>query len=190
MAFHSVGLANGSPRCLPVPVLSLKAQAPHWASIVAGGRSTGLPQCSRRRGAWLLPIPRPVPSGMDGTSMMSGSPHSLHPRAVNHNAIALREKRRQRYSGRKTMVGSDKSGVDKDYGFRGDSTPRRRTGPEQGQNSGRRSLPKRFRDLESEKKTSQNNLLQRRMALRVLRLLGNRHRQPRRHQPLARRLRR
>ena len=127
MAFHSVGLANGSPRCLPISVLSLKAQASHLASIVAGGRGPVSPSAE---GPGVLGCSISLgPSLPELTSMMSGSPHSLHPRAVNHNAIALREKRRQRYSGREIMVGADKSGVDEDHEFRRDSTGSNRSGP-------------------------------------------------------------
>jgi len=38
-------------------------------------------------GSWLLPIPWPVPSPMDGTDMMAGSPHRLHPPVAFPSAL-------------------------------------------------------------------------------------------------------
>ena len=51
MAFLSTSRANGPPRCLPDPVLALKAQTPHWASIMARNRGTGPPQVLAAQGA-------------------------------------------------------------------------------------------------------------------------------------------
>ena len=50
MAFPSRPCANGPPRSLPVPVLALKAQTPHQASIVARDRGTGPPQVLSAQG--------------------------------------------------------------------------------------------------------------------------------------------
>ena len=66
------------PRCLPVPVLALKAQTPHHASIVARDLGTGPPRCSRRRGCSVALDPLTVPSAMDGTATMAGSFDELH----------------------------------------------------------------------------------------------------------------
>ena len=73
MTFLSISLLNGPPRCLPVPVLALSAQTPHWA--MARDRGTGPPQVLKAQGGGgLLSIPWPGSSRMDENRMIAGSP--------------------------------------------------------------------------------------------------------------------
>ncbi len=65
---------TGPPRCSPIAVLSFWAQIPHLAYIVAKDRGTVSPRCSRRRGTWLVPIPRRAQIGIKGIRMMAVSP--------------------------------------------------------------------------------------------------------------------
>ena len=85
----------------------------YWRSrpILPAGRPShgqGLRHCPPQGsegsgGVWLLPIPRPVPSGMDGTDTMAGSPQ----RTVPDHRLPLCATRSGEADGRATLLQSE-----------------------------------------------------------------------------------
>ena len=68
------------------------ANSPPGVHHGQGPRHWSPPGALGAGGARLLPVPRPVPSAMDGTRMMAGSPHTLHPPIGLPSALRAPEK--------------------------------------------------------------------------------------------------
>ena len=99
-------LVQASTRCLPIPVLALTAQTPHWASVMARKWGTGPARCSKRRGAWLLPDPWPVPPETDEIRMVAGSADRCHAPSGLPSALRAPGKPEGAYHRRNRITGS------------------------------------------------------------------------------------